>query len=259
MRNLYFKDVFYPTDKEALLELTETKLSEVITPKILLLPHGHLSNVSELYKKAFNFSEQINNVVILSTLHNEKSEFDYDNFLFTCDSDDAMTPIGSLDLESFPCAKVNESYFEEEYGIEIILPYIARILKNATVFPVFCAITKKEEIIKLSKYLKDMYEKDNSTLFIISGNFSKQGDKEKIYNEANTFVSLLEKGESLVLPFQKNEISCCASYIIEAFNKAFMGEWEVLSTRCGNYSGIEISKNGDGKIWHGVAHKDIII
>lgn len=258
MRNLYFKDVFYSSNKDELLDLTQIETTNETTPQILLLPHANLSSVAPLFKKAFSFKEKFNNVVILSPLHKEKLEGDDDNFLFTCDNDDAMTPLGSLDFEPFPCAKIKENYFEEEYGIEIMLPFLARYLNNSKILPVFCDITKKEEIVKLSKYIKEFYKNDNSTLFIISGNLTKQGDRAKIYKEAENVIRLLEDNESLLSPFQSGEITCCASLIIEAFRQAFPSPWEVVMTKCGNYSGKVIDTSGDGRNWMAFAHKDII-
>ncbi len=255
MKTLYFMDMYYPSDKDTLLQFCQLHIHSGHTPSLILLPHGSLEYVSRMYQEAFGYIHNPRRIVIFAPLHGQRLEGDRSPFS-TLSSGDAQTPLGPVHIESVPGLNVCDSYAEEEYAIELCYPYVAHSCPGSSIFPVFTSLESKEDIQSLSRLMVKLKKEENDTLFIISGNFTAIGNTEEMTQNARALNELLENNAPLLDAVAKKKISGCACRMLEAARTAFPGRFRIMLARCGSWSGQEISQEADGRIWQVFAIKE---
>ncbi len=256
MKNTFFSDMYYPSDRQELEKLCSVTPLEGHTPALVLLPHAGLDFVGGLYREAFARIHSPRRIVLLSAIHGEKMEDDASSSLFTLTSDDMETPLGPVKIQAVEGLKVNDSYAEEEYALEILAPYVALNCPESVLMPIFASLSTKEDIQALTRVMVRLKKEDNDTLFIISGNFTAMADGRQVNQMAKTLNELLENNAPLLDAGGKGRISGCAWRMLEAARTAFPGHFRVIKARCGAYYGDTISQDADGRIWQVFAIKD---
>lgn len=243
-----FEDIFYPSDKTELLKLVKAEEAEGTTPRLMLLPHASLKVVGDMYKEAFSLVHNPKRIVVFAPLHNEVMQSDEGEVLFTLSSTSFDTCLGSVEIESAPGVKVNDSYAEEEYSVELVALYTAANAPFSRLMPVFTRLESKADVMQTAQLMTKLRKDEPNTLFILSGNFTREGKSEEINKEARMLYELLENNAPLLDAGNKKKISGCAYMILEA-SRVFQGIFQLKSTKCGTYTGNEINNMADGKIW----------
>lgn len=249
-KRLFFTDVFYPGDEAALYSLVKCdEAKDVVTPTLFLLPHASLENVSDMYKDAFSHIHHPKKIVLLMPLHSGPVEEDRDISLFTLSSGTIATSVGNADIESVPGLKCADYYAEEEYSAELVYPFVAVNSPSSRILPVFTNLKTKEEVLTLARLMASLKKSENNTVFIISGNFTEEGDSESITRQARTLQGLLEHNAPMLDSIAKRQVTGCAARILEAARTVTGGIFRIKMARCGSYAGPEIPAEADGRIW----------
>lgn len=256
MKNTYFADLYYPADRDELESLCRTRVRDGHTPSLILLPHASLEFTHEMYQDAFSYIHNPHRIVVLAPIHGEKFEDDASASLFTLSSGDVETPLGPVGIREVEGLKVNDSYAEEEYAIEILYPFVALNSPRSTILPIFTKLEGKEDIQALSRLMARLKKEENDSLFIISGNFTSIAPSTEVNQMARTLKELLENNAPLLEAGMKKRISGCAYKMLEAARTAFPGQFRINQARCGQYVGETITNEADGRIWQVYAIKE---
>ncbi len=243
-----FEDIFYPSDEKELLKLVKAEEAQGTTPRLMLLPHASLKVVGDMYKEAFSLVHHPKRIVVFAPLHNEVMQCDEGEVLLTLSSGSFETCLGSVQIESAPNLKINDNYAAEEYSVELIALYVASNAPETTLMPIFTHLENKEDVTRTAQLMTKLRKEEPNTLFILSGNFTREGKSEEINKEARMLYELLENNAPLLDAGNKKKISGCAYMILEA-SRVFQGIFQLKRTKCGSYTGNEINNMADGKIW----------
>lgn len=229
---------------------------DVNTPGLFLLPHAHLGSIQEMYRDAFSMIHHPKKIVIIAPLHAEVLESDKGSTLFTYPEGMIFTPLGAVEIEPAPGARVSEVYAEEEYSIELFYPYVAANCPEAVIMPVLAALETKEDVLALARLIQTLKKDENNTVFIISGNFTAEGKSDEILRQARTLEQLLENNAPLLDAIAKKQITGCACRILEAARTTTQGSFKVKKTHSGTYTGTDFPDDADGRIWQVYAIKE---
>lgn len=249
MKTLYFMDMYYPSDTQELRQYCSVTPRDCHTPSLILLPHSSLEFIHGMYQDAFSQIHNPRRIVVMAPVHGQKFEDDASSSLFTFSSGDVMTPLGPVRIQAVDGVKVNDSYAEEEYAVELFYPYVALNSPDSVVLPILTALESKEDIQALSRLIVRLKKEENDTVFIISGNFTQIGRSEEINQMARTLNELLENNAPLLDAAARKKISGCAYRMMEASRTAIQGHFRIIQARCGNYVGENLTSEADGRIW----------
>lgn len=182
---------FYPENQIVLENQIETMLGNVKMEytgekiKALIVPHaGYIYSGStaayafkQLYLDLLLREEDSLKVIILAPNHTE-----YVEGLVISDYEYFQTPLGKVKVNSTNIsAKINNAPFEKEHAIEVILPFLQKIFKDAkkkfTIVPVIVGDVTKEQTKEIAKdIVKEITE---NTIVIVSSDLSHFYAEEK--------------------------------------------------------------------------------
>lgn len=254
---IFFSDIFYPADPDSLSSMTKAdEKQDVHTPGLILLPHAHLDSIAGMYRDAFSLIHNPERIVVIAPLHAEVMESDSGTTLFTYEAGVVETPIGKVTLEEAPGAKVSNAYAEEEYSIELFYPFIAQNCPKAHLMPILASLDTKEDVLTLARVIGKLKREENNTVFIVSGNFTGEGQGDAILKQARMLQQLLENNAPLLEAVSRKHITGCACRILEATRTTTGGSFRIKEAHCGSYTGNDISDSADGNIWQVYAIKD---
>lgn len=225
MKKLYHDAIFYPRERESLLEMTKI-IDKKTKAKALILPHQDLRRCYNLYIEAFSHLVNPKRIIILSPIHSELLIKDEGKFIFEGESGRVETPNGEIEISTLGLDKA-EYYAEEEYAPELILQYIASEYKNIETCIAYVSIKNADEAKKLSKLIAKW--NDENTVFIISSNLTGKMMKEDMLKERENASSMILSGEKLMDSYRKGKINVCGVGIIDALNRAIEGKWNLIA------------------------------
>lgn len=250
MKGLYFKDIFYSSDIDTLKATCHAEYKNMTTPSLILLPHSHFDYVHEMYQEAFSYIKDPKQILLLSPLHSERMEGDERFPFFTTSSDTVLTPLGPVRTQAAEDVKISDCYLEEEYAPELVYLMVAENCPNAIVKTIFTDLKTKEDSLALARTIGKIKKAENETALIVSGNFTAEGKKEKIYREASTLNELLENNAPLMEAGNRGIITGCAWRILEACRTTVTGTFSIEKASSGAYYGDRLSSEANGNIWH---------
>lgn len=226
MERLYHSSIFYPEELERLNQMT-TPLEKKERAKALILPHGDLSKLYPLFQETFSHVDiNTKHVIILTPLHTEPLAEDQSEFAFEGICKSLDTHFGQVRQRTLNL-KCQESYAEEEFSAEIILPFITRMLSDADISIVYTYLNSGEKAKKFSSLLKKWDNED--TLFIISSNLTGKIKEEELEKEREKAVRLLESGEYLMEGYKRKYHSICATGIIDSYSRINSNSWKLIA------------------------------
>ena len=217
----YHEDIFYPSAKEELIGLLEP-IGVNDEHKAFIVPHMALGYIAHLYRAVFSSIPDGMRIIGLFPLHREPLLCDENEILFSSEERDEEMAIGTVHIRSlgFPPAS---AYEEEEYSMELLLPYIAHHNPSSLFYPLFCNVKKSEDMKKLSRILSG-YD-DGNTVFIISSNMTGRLD-DGIEEERNEAVNLILSSEHLMDAWMKGKLKACGAPLAEAVTRFTGGRWK---------------------------------
>ncbi len=219
----YHEDIFYPSSKEELIGLLEP-IGVNDEHKAFIVPHMALGYIAHLYRAVFSSIPDGMRIIGLFPLHREPLLCDENEILFSSEERDEEMAIGTVHIRSlgFPSAS---AYEEEEYSMELLLPYIAHHNPSSLFYPIFCNVKKSEDMKKLAQKLTE-YD-DGNTAFIISSNMTDRIDKG-VEEEREKAINMVLSGNHLMDAWRKGRFRACGAPLIEAARRAFGGHWQLI-------------------------------
>lgn len=175
---------FYPSDKQELERLISE--FDIESPKYfsraVIVPHAGYKYSGKLSASGIkHLDPNIKNIFIFAPAHYER--------VFgcvVCDYDSIETPLGEIKINQYLTQEIsklcdcntNNFAFEQEYSVDILLPFIQTYLPNAKIIPVLYGC---ENFTNLADTIKQFY-KNKENGFIISSDLShfypeKEGKK----------------------------------------------------------------------------------
>ena len=220
---IYHEDIFYPSEKDALMKLV-SPIEDAARHKAFILPHMALEYIAHLYRKAFASIPDGTRIIGLFPLHREVLERDKGTMLFSSEMRDENTPLGTVRIEDLPFPSATP-YEEEEYSMELLLPFIAYHNPKSVFHPLFVSVKNSEDMKKLSRILSG-YD-DGNTVFIISSNMTGRLD-DGIEEERNEAVNLILSSEHLMDAWMKGKLKACGAPLAEAVTRFTGGRWKLI-------------------------------
>lgn len=224
MKRLYHESIFYPENKEELLELTDID-NEDINASALIVPIGDLRKLSKLYKSVFSKIHDKKKFIIIVPIHNELLEEDEKEIALESEPGTLKTSLGDIKIESLGL-KINEAYSEEEPAGELPLQFIARYFKDASVSIIYAKVDSAKKSKEFSKMLEKWKDKD--TIFIISSNLTVKLNKEDIESERSKAAKLITSSSHLIDAINKREACITAAGIIDSYNRVNENKWVLI-------------------------------
>lgn len=185
---------FYPADKQELSAaiddyLKEAKLSKFQgTPQILISPHAGYIYSGKVAAYAFKQLEGSNfkRAILIGRSHQELfSEIVADSHKFW------STPLGNVAVDQefinllsnqTPVVKINSSPHDQEHSLEVLVPFLIKVLgQDVKIVPLLFGDEKEEAISALAEALEKTI--DRSTVIVISSDLSHY----PTYSDALTF------------------------------------------------------------------------
>ncbi len=179
---------FYPDNPEQLraqldryLTAGSTSVSLPLPPQGLIVPHAGYSFSGSTAGKAYALLEKADNiqqVMVMSPSHRVPfqgaSVGDFDTF---------RTPLGEMPVATDTCAQLREATnlingerepHLYEHALEVQLPFIQRMLPEASLIPLMCGDLRTEQIHTVADALQPLLE-DEQTLLVASSDFTHYG------------------------------------------------------------------------------------
>ncbi len=190
---------FYPADKNELAKMFkdfENKYDDYQT-RAVIIPHaGYTYSGKTAMNALCHLNKNTKNIFIMSPAHYEK--------IFgcvLCSYDEFETPLGNLKVNTNLCKEfagicecmINNYAFENEYGIEVQLPFIKKLFPKSEIVPILYGC----ENFKYLKRAIENFRKNQENSFIISSDLShfypaKQAEKTDLYT-----AKMIENNETL--------------------------------------------------------------
>ena len=225
MRKTYHSSIFFPSDKNELLELVEKKEKKE-PKKAIIVPHQDLRRAYQSYAEAFRYIPDGKKLIAIVPLHSPSLQSDKDSIVYEPEEMDIETPIGQVHLHSLGLKKC-EHYMQEEFSAEIILPFVQVCAPSSILSIVIARLENAEDSKKLAKLIERWNDED--TFFIISSNLSaRMNDIDELKKEKEKALSALLGGEKLLDSYRKGRIGICASAIIDALSRVIKGRWKLV-------------------------------
>jgi AmmeMemoRadiSam system protein B len=241
--------VFYPSDPKTLLSevvksiTTAQSETQKITalPLAVISPHAAYAEVSGIMGKMYAELQSINpkNIVIIAPLHGDILLEDADYTTFYPESEAFSLPGFTIPIDQTALqeigrisdsAAMRNSYFEEEPGIELQLPYSHYLFGEHPVIPLLVGNPSSKTARNLSKILRTF--KPEETLFIVSTNLTGDLPSDRAKAHADAALDILTGGDHtpLLEALNKKCISMCGTHILESVKKTgyFTDNWSVL-------------------------------
>ncbi len=213
--------------KEA--DISKTSIEEPV--KAILVPHAGWSHCDKIMASAYASvaNRKFERVVILSRVHREPAKS-----IFLPEFLSYISPLGNLEVDHTILSELSKSnsIFEynnvphvEEHSIEVQIPFIKYLWPEAKIIPILSGKSTSSISRKLSESLSKVFEnKLESTLFIVSSSISSYETGNKSREEADRFISILNKKEDRKnLPEMLNtgEIGACSADCLSAVLNLF--------------------------------------
>lgn len=285
LRNPEHHDIFYPSDSRvahALCDQHEKRKDDLRVnclaaglPAALLVPHAAWQWVLPQLRQAFATVSALvpKRIVLLAPLHQQVVLQDMPNIAFIPSQDGAATPTGTVpfavhDRESLlkdfgGVVDVQDSYFTEEPGAEILYPLLAIRFPQTPVLPILaageCSAAQRKS---LAAILRCLLQAEPETLFIITANMSEEATRQKAWEQAKSLQNLLSLGQPLLEAKAQGAISSCGLQWLDALERLpwQSSGWMMFSaTNNGEkfYNEVPLQDTAaDDKrhvVWHGVA------
>jgi len=247
MMNSYFRDIVYGQDELDFSKWANSQENNRCKSAILILPHASLGIVKEHYALAYQEIAEPKKLIVICPLHSGMMSSDEGEAAVTVSGGDYDTGKRLIKVLPFPGMKVDDSYLEEEYSLELVLETAPEFFPTTAYMPVFCSSCGKKDRQRLLDAIKR--NMDGDTSIIISSNFTKEGTPDETYRDAKELESLLISSSPLAEAINAKRVSACGSEIIESLRTLSNKPYRVIHSSCGMASGPTIEK-GDGKIFH---------
>lgn len=204
MRKPIVEGIFYPSEKDELLQLIDSYTDgkqRGISP-LIITPHGGFNVTGQLIADAFMAAAdaEIKEVVIISPVHREETEK-----IILPSSSIFYTAAGELDVNMIslnkfksddPSIIIDDIPHLEEHAIEDQLPFISHILGDVKILPILLGKTTISMVRKLTKALERTYgSSPKNVLFIVSSNLSVYEKEEKALIKALKGLESFQKGD----------------------------------------------------------------
>jgi MEMO1 family protein len=189
-------------------------------PAAIIVPHAAYQYALPYLRQAFSSTTVLRpeRIVALAPLHRPRIEKDADPRIFCPESNFWDTPGGTVTVDAksssvlettFPTVFARENpYFQEEYGLELILPFCLRRFPKVAVLPMLADIHDEYGQQAALEALAVLYGDNHSTLFIISSNFNQPPSLQS--TDATTIELALREG---------NQTYLCGGGWIHAMNR----------------------------------------
>ncbi|MDY4611957.1 MAG: AmmeMemoRadiSam system protein B [Sphaerochaetaceae bacterium] len=285
LRNPEHHDIFYPSDSQvatALCDPQEKHKDDLPVnclaaglPAALLVPHAAWQWILPQLRQALATASGLSpkRIVLLAPLHQQVVLHDMPNIAFMPSQDGAMTPTGIVrfavhDRESLlkdydGVVDIQDGYFTEEPGVEVLYPLLAMRFPQTPVLPILAAGgCSSAQCKSLSALLRNLLQSERETLFIITANMSDETTRQKAWEQAKKLQDLLGLGQSLLEAKAQGAISSCGLQWLDALERLpwQSSGWMMLSaTNDGEkfYNEVPLQDIAtDDKrhvVWHGVA------
>lgn len=189
---------FYPSDKN---ELTNLILSyEIEEPKYytraIIVPHAGYKYSGKLAASGIqHLKKDIKNIFIFSPAHFERiygcAVCDYDEFETTLGNIKVNRELSANTAEFCGC-EINNYAFENEYSIEVLLPFIKIYQPNAQIIPVLYGC---ENFTNLANTIENYY-KDEENAIIISSDLSHFYPEKEASKIDNYTAKMIEENKT---------------------------------------------------------------
>ena len=151
IKNPDFDGKFYPKDTVELenqLEkmLHNTHFETAVKARGLIVPHSGYFYCGQLAADTFKYLDRhLKNIFILAPAHYMEIKG-----IVICNTLKFSTPLGQISVNSllnnsllnFPEVFIDNAAFEKEYGIEVLLPFIQKLLPEARIIPIVYNVRK---------------------------------------------------------------------------------------------------------------------
>ncbi len=184
-----FAGQFYPASTEALqhdvmkyLCVSEAEIAVPGTVRAFVVPHAGYQYSGATAGKAYSLlegaREDIKRVVLLAPSHyicmHGVSVGNYESY---------STPLGRIKVDVNACRELleadalfrgREDAHRHEHSLEVQLPFLQQLLPDFQVVPIVCGNLTKDDIVRLSKALRNKLF-DRETLWVTSSDFTHFG------------------------------------------------------------------------------------
>lgn len=225
MARVYHSDIFYPSDKNELMALSQP-LEKRDSKRAVIVPHMDLRRCYRLYQEAFRYIPDSSRIIALIPIHGERLEKDSSSIAFEGD-EEIVSTLGPIHIEQLGLEKA-PYYQEEEFSAELLLPYYLISCPHSTLSIVYVKAESADESKKLARLIEKW--NNNNTFFIISSNLTGILKENELQKEKEKAIGLLENGDKLLDQYRKGHISICAAPIIDALSRVIPGKWKMIST-----------------------------
>jgi hypothetical protein len=220
IKNPDFDGKFYPKDTVELenqLEkmLHNTHFETAVKARGLIVPHSGYFYCGQLAADTFKYLDRhLKNIFILAPAHYMEIKG-----IVICNTLKFSTPLGQISVNSllnssllnFPEVFIDNAAFEKEYGIEVLLPFIQKLLPEARIIPIVYNVRKH---CVLQKIIENYFD-EKTNAFIVSSDLSHYYAKEIAEKLDEYTARLIESGDiKNLLPSQ-----ACGSKAIMALTE----------------------------------------
>jgi len=222
MRKPIVEGIFYPSEKEELIQLIDSYIenSEKGKSPLIISPHGGFNVAGQLMADAFMAAadSEIEEVVIISPVHREEQEK-----IILPSSSIFYTAAGELEVnmkslhifkDEDPSIIRDDIPHLEEHAIEDQLPFISHILGDVKILPVLLGKTTITMVKKLTKALERTYgSSPEKVLFVITSNLSLYEKEEAALLKAEKALEIFKEGSWREICEQKRtgQIDACGA------------------------------------------------
>jgi hypothetical protein len=185
--------ILYPSDLQELGELITSKWRAGDLPPLkplrglpaaIIVPHASYTHCLPQLRQAFSstFEVQPELIAVLAPLHRPclREDADKGRSIFCPESSLWETPGGKIELALSSMDALaealatdfdrNDCYFQEEYAIELLLPFCLRRFPSVPLLPILADLNGEAGWLAASKVLKHVSAAHPKTLIIISSN-----------------------------------------------------------------------------------------
>ncbi len=165
-----FQGAWYPEDASALSAMIKTKKT-TNGNRFAILPHAGLMYSALYINEYFSaLSSEIKRIIIISPSHYHYLESDV---LITANFTSSHTPLGTIKTEKFPFGLVADSFIQDEHGVEMVLPFIAKAGDIAVSYILISSLSSVESATKIALMIEKTM--DDATGIIASSDFTHYG------------------------------------------------------------------------------------
>ncbi len=222
LREAVVSGIFYPEDPDILRAVVESALRKASPggtgASAILSPHAGFEYAGAVAAAAWASARDRTpgTVVLLAPYHRAE-----ESAVWLPEAETFQTPLGDVEVdrelvdELEACGTLfrqNDIPHFEEHGIEVQLPFLQVLFPRAAVVPVLLGKPVPSAVDSLAKALSLVFaESRESTLFVVSSNFSAPASPEEARSRFERIMSFLESGDdqSLYEEFRSETPDMC--------------------------------------------------